>query len=75
MIQGVRSVGLPRGEPIPCPQAWQNRAPAVTGAPHWSQDDVLRDAPQVEQNRPAPAAPQEAQVVTVALVITDIRIR
>src|SRR6476646_8751978 len=65
MIQGVRSArSLVAAEPAarPCPHAGQNFAPAVTAPPQWRQAEAPLGAPQFEQKRPAPEAPQAAQV-------------
>jgi hypothetical protein len=43
------------------PQPWQYRAPGVSSAPQPSHLDDSKDAPQLEQNRPVPVAPQAAQ--------------
>ncbi|GLC25575.1 hypothetical protein rosag_20880 [Roseisolibacter agri] len=47
--------------PAARPQRWQNLAPGLSGAPQPTQTLASRGAPQVEQNRPVPAAPHAGQ--------------
>jgi hypothetical protein len=75
MTHGVRSGLAATGAvPTPGPHRGQNRSPGATGAPQLRQAEEHRGAPQVEQKRPVPVAPQDVQVVA-ALVITGIHAR
>jgi hypothetical protein len=78
MIQGVRSPPARAAgaevEPTPWPQVGQNRAPDARTPPQLRQAEALIGAPQPEQKRPVPMAPQAAQVLE-ALVIAGIRAR
>ena len=56
------AVADPVLEPAGTPHTWQNRAPADSVAPHEAHADPPSDAPQAEQKRPLPCAPQLAQV-------------
>jgi hypothetical protein len=51
------------------PQRWQKRACGESWVPQPSQLRGPRPAPQVLQNRPLAAPPQEGQVVVVGVVI------
>jgi hypothetical protein len=67
IAQGVRSPAPPDPDPdpIPRPHPGQNRAPGPIADPLWRQACAPRGAPQLEQNRPEPTAPQAAQLAVV----------
>ena len=47
--------------PAGVPHRWQYRAPAVSGAAHWTHAAPARAVPQLEQKWPDAGAPQDGQ--------------